>query len=759
MQPIASLARTLSIAAIAAVLIAAGVTAFAAGYLDRMQRAAAGPQAGPADTVRTLDALEGALGYAGFLAAHRRLRDDPGAAQEMAKNMDAARAALARLNGFPPEALRELQGIVVAYDAALQSAQAGYPTAQSLDALYASLRIEAARLRQGALTARMDALAGMTAWAQWAALSALGLLAIGFLIMAWLFSGRVSAPLNQLRASMTAMGRDPAAGPVWGTDRKDEIGALARAAEKLRKALVETPVLPNVGPGQTLKLKLDGPSGALFDRLVQDIAQAAAQLEAAGGAGREQLAAAAQRLNATSADLSGFVQGARAEVREAAGGIGSAAGAVQERLQATLDGVAAAAESLRAAAADARSNQAAVKQFTQSASGQTTEAVALLQGAGQTLGQALAAMETRMSDALTSVSALTDRLGASAAALNASAEDSARRLASAAKDMEGRSKEAELRLGLALDQAGQQARAQAQESAALKTALAQALDDIRQARSGLEAAHGSPGSTDLGPILNAVQDLQSLLVQRAGSPSDTAPDSPERTAMAAAKSFKPTGPARLPIAAADMLARLGSIAAEVRAAAGHDLTGLRGIADELADALSAPAPTTDWASYAAALEAEAGSLSAELAPIHASVAKTVEGLRAGAAGKPSGRAAMAQLVALLMADIAAADAFAPPPLPATPQSAADALDAAAQDLQRIGELLADLELRAESLAQSAALGVPEGKDGIVVADAARADQKTNEAIVAVMESIERLNNIAGALSRAGDFQAHRKAGE
>jgi hypothetical protein len=757
-QPIASLARTLTIAAIAAVLLAAGVVAFAAGYLDQMQRAAVAPQAGPAGAVKALNDLESALGYGGFLAAHQRVRDDPAAAQDMAKHLAAARSALARLNGIGADGLREIRGILGAYDAALQSAQAGYPTPNTLDAPYASLRMEAARLRQGALAARIDALAGITAWAQWAALSALGLLAIGFLVMAWLLSGRVSAPLNQLRASMTAMGRDPAAGAVWGTDRKDEIGAVARAAEKLRKALVETPVLPNVGPGQTLKIKLDGPSGALFERLVQDIAQAAAQIEAAGGAGREQLAAAAQRLSATAADLSGFAHGARAEVREAVSGIGGTAGAVQERLQASLDGVAAASESLRAAAQDARNNQAAVTQFTQSASGQTTEAVALLQGAGQTLGQALAAMETRMSEALSSVSALTERLGASAAALNISAEESARRLASAAKDMEGRSKEAELRLGLALDQAGQQARAQAQESAALKTALAQALDDIRQARSGLEAAHGAPG-TDIGPILSAVQDLQSLLVQRAASPGDTAPDSLERTGMAAAKPLKPTGPARLPIAAADMLARLGSIAAEVRAAAGHDLTGLRGISEDLADALSAPAPSTDWASFAAALEAEAGQLSADLAPIHASAARAVEALRAGGAGKPSGRAALAQHVALLLADIAAADAFAPPPLPSTPQSAADALDAAAQDLQRIGELLADLELRAETLAQSSALGVPEGPDGIVTADAARADQKANEAIVAVMESIERLNNIAGALSRAGDFQAQRKAGE
>ena len=218
--------------------------------------------------------------------------------------------------------------------------------------------------------------------------------------------------------------------------------------------------------------------------------------------------------------------------------------------------------------------------------------------------------------------------------------------------------------------------------------------------------------------------------------------------------------AKLPLAAADMLARLGSIAAEVRAAAGHDLSGLRAAADTLADALTVSGPDADWASYAAMLEAEAGQLDPSLGPVRESAAKTVEGLRSGATARPSGRAALAQQVALLLADIAAADAAVPPAALVTlPQSPADALEAAASDLTRVNDLLADLEQRAETLAASAALGVPEGKDGIISADAARADQKASEAIVAVMESIERLNNIAQALSRAGDFQAARKAGE
>jgi hypothetical protein len=175
--------------------------------------------------------------------------------------------------------------------------------------------------------------------------------------------------------------------------------------------------------------------------------------------------------------------------------------------------------------------------------------------------------------------------------------------------------------------------------------------------------------------------------------------------------------------------------------------------------LSAPGPHTDWASYAAALEAEAAALSEALTPVHASVRAVTEGLRGGLPAKPSGRSQLAQQVSLLLADIAAADTFAPPQALATPQSSADALEAAAMDIQRIGELIADLELRAETMAHGAAMAMAEGPDGVITADAARADQKASEAIVAVMEAIERLNNIAQALSRAGDFQAQRKAGE
>jgi hypothetical protein len=421
--------------------------------------------------------------------------------------------------------------------------------------------------------------------------------------------------------------------------------------------------------------------------------------------------------------------------------------------------LAASGEGLRMAAQDARANQSAVTAFTQNASGQTAEALGLLNSAGLNLKAALSSMEERMTRAFQSVSRLTEILSSSASALSTSAEESSRRLAAAAKDMEGRSKEAELRLGLALDQAGQQAKATAAESAALKVALAQALDDLRQTRSGLESMHGAPGA-DLTHVLSAVQELQTLLVQKAGVPGDTHPDSLEATAMTPLRIARPipSSAPKLPIAAADMLARLGSIAAEVRAAAGHDLSGLRAAAEALVPLLAGAEPA-DWAAHAATLDAERAQLSETLTGVHVAAAALAEGLQSDAPAAAEGRAALTAQLNVLLHQISEADKFEAPKTIAAPVPVADTLELAARDIQRLSDLIADMEHRAETLASSAAAGMATPADGVMATDPARADAAANEAIVAVMESIERLNNIAAALSRAGDFQAQRKAGE
>jgi hypothetical protein len=799
-QPISSLVTTLRIAAIFLVLAAAALASFGAGFITNAYVTAAAPAANPAQIATVMQTVEEQLGYAGFLGAQKRFRDSARAddATAMIGYTNEAQRALAKLDRFPAATFRELKAITERFSAAARLTGSGTSSGPDLEPAYQALRQETSRLRQAAVTARLDALSDMSRWAIAAIGSAVGLLVIGFVWVGWALSRSVLTPLRQLQSSLASAGRDMSAGPVWGVERKDEIGAIARGAERLRAAMAESANLPALAQSAPVKIRLDGPSGVIFEKLVSDLGAAATQLESAthavqsaGGAGREQLTSAAQRLSAVTAELSGFAHGARAEVRDAVEAMRGAASHTQtqgqtaqthvaqaaQRFQQTGEQMAAAAaemsgrvtmalaelaasgEGLRMAAQEARANQSAVTAFTQNASGQTAEALGLLNSAGLNLKAALSSMEERMTRAFQSVSRLTEILSSSASALSNSTEDSSRRLAAAAKDMEGRSKEAELRLGLALDQAGQQAKATAAESQALKVALAQALDDLRQTRSGLESMHGAPGA-DLTHVLSAVQELQSLLVQKAGGPGDTHPDSLENPAMASLRIARPitSSAPRLPIAAADMLARLGSIAAEVRAAAGHDLTGLRAAAEALGPLLAADGPS-DWAAHAAMLEAERAQLSETLTGVQSAAAELADGLASEEPKTLDGRARLQPRLNALLREIAEADKFEAPKSIAAPVPVADTLELAARDIQRLSDLIAEMEHRAESLASSAASGMATPTDGVIAADPARADAAANEAIVAVMESIERLNNIAAALSRAGDFQAQRKAGE
>ena len=71
-------------------------------------------------------------------------------------------------------------------------------------------------------------------WAQVAAITALSLLAAMLFALAWFLRERLIAPLDALRRSLISA-TGPEAQPVWGLECKDEIGAVARAADRLRQ--------------------------------------------------------------------------------------------------------------------------------------------------------------------------------------------------------------------------------------------------------------------------------------------------------------------------------------------------------------------------------------------------------------------------------------------------------------------------------------------------------------------------------------------
>jgi hypothetical protein len=61
------------------------------------------------------------------------------------------------------------------------------------------------------------------------------LLSIMLFALAWFLRERLMAPLEALRHSVTAAAGGAISDPLWGLERKDEIGAIARAADRLRR--------------------------------------------------------------------------------------------------------------------------------------------------------------------------------------------------------------------------------------------------------------------------------------------------------------------------------------------------------------------------------------------------------------------------------------------------------------------------------------------------------------------------------------------
>ena len=74
-------------------------------------------------------------------------------------------------------------------------------------------------------------------WAQAIAVGALTMLAVMLLMISWQLRRRFFAPLEALRRSLTSATAGGLGEPIWGLDRKDEIGILARAIERLRHSI------------------------------------------------------------------------------------------------------------------------------------------------------------------------------------------------------------------------------------------------------------------------------------------------------------------------------------------------------------------------------------------------------------------------------------------------------------------------------------------------------------------------------------------
>ncbi len=281
-------------AAIAATALIVGGSYYV-GFVGEVQRGLNDPQSASHLAAEKMARVEQALGYQGFLRAYRtfRLTGDMTARQQMSQRaMEAARTldSLRSVFAASPEAILALQDVNAIVEefsrlsrsapetantalrgSASMEAIDAMPQVPQLEATYLTLRTGLERLRAHTRAFQMGSVAWALSWSQMLIVCALAALVCGLIAVASLLQIGITQPLKSLTQSLRAAGEGRLTLPIWGTDRADEIGDMARASEKLRKSLTETDALQELARKGQLNIRIEGQASALLERTISEV--------------------------------------------------------------------------------------------------------------------------------------------------------------------------------------------------------------------------------------------------------------------------------------------------------------------------------------------------------------------------------------------------------------------------------------------------------------------------------------------------------
>lgn len=886
MRTLSSTSRALCVAAaiVAAALILGG--AYFVGYVGEVQRELKDPASLRRQAAAEIATVEKSLGYAGFLKAYRnyRLTGDPKARPQLTATVNEAKRAVNALRALyvadtaAGGALNEATAIVEAFahiarvapalgDAALRGS-AGMETLNTLpqgpqvETTYLSLRGALDRLRQADIEHQLGGAAWALNWSQALLIGAIVLVVSGLAIAAGLLQLGIIQPLKSLEHSLSAVGEGAVGQKIWGTDREDEFGALARAGEKVRRGLAETGALKTLADRGQLHLTLEGGASVLFEKLVADVSSATDALKTASEGivrqqdeNRREFAATVQRLTEARAGFDDAARalhkeadGAVADIRASTAKLADAADARAQRLDvvaarfddsgraiehifaAAKDKAAAAAADLAAAsgvlkrvAGDAQGIQGAFFAACDKISSDAANTTADVRSLAARLAEAVGNVDDRLKQKLAALDNLEQHLTLIMAKLHERAGDTVNALHKAVGTVDERSADAEARMTKTVAEFEEVLRLFRDDEAALHQSSSQTILEMREAQRTMADTAGS--QTQLAAAIARLDQIAAQLEKPAiAAPAPAAIDAAQIETLS--KALHDQGNAirgeirdlavrltedRL-LAGADMpflgaaaavdqngasprmtladvpgteiLSRLQNLAAEMNAAQSRldQSQSLKNALGAFATEVKALAANADRAArlktmgkeldrhadeieaHAEAVNPSSGALRGELHAITSEL-RTIAA-RAQANNVKEGPALREAAIDLGARAESLFSYFAHAPDAGVEddgeEAAPQSIDAAAADLQALAQLIGRLETRAEHLSQAAvAARFAEITDDLSPAEreagAQMAERRADAAIHTVFESIERLNNIAAALARAGDAERQRRA--
>ncbi|MDE1901778.1 MAG: hypothetical protein KGI37_09060, partial [Alphaproteobacteria bacterium] len=261
-----------------------GGTGYVKYRLDQAQTIIAAPDAALDSTGDALDRLRRDLGYGGFLglAQNYVLAHDASGFAEMKEDIKSADDIVTHLpDKTSAETRHDLTHIVSTFDAVMQKFDA--PSGEAVDVtdadlapLYAALPVLDARVQSATDAARLAAQGKVQFWGMvltlvsWCSLIIAAACAAGIYLA---LRDKHSAPMRALAQSIQNMARGDMRTAIWGIERQDMIGELARAVDIARYHFSHLPDLSLLSEQGPVRMKFEGGARSLFEAMMKSVSR------------------------------------------------------------------------------------------------------------------------------------------------------------------------------------------------------------------------------------------------------------------------------------------------------------------------------------------------------------------------------------------------------------------------------------------------------------------------------------------------------
>jgi len=253
-----------------------GATGYVRYRIDGYESALVAPDSAFAPQEELYEKAVVALGYSGFLGSAQKymtLRDEA-SLNDMRMNLKTAQEAATRLaDKAPAPVRRDVRAIIDIFSSLLTKAEGGISNADMLTAGTALTTLDA-RLHAALATQRMQAHSAMRGWSL-----ALTIMAwSGFLIAAvlggaayYVFTTRQKEPLRVLTHGIENLLDGDEDTPIWGVERTDALGDLARALERARITFTRMPDIALESDEGPIRATFRGGTRNLFQALMANV--------------------------------------------------------------------------------------------------------------------------------------------------------------------------------------------------------------------------------------------------------------------------------------------------------------------------------------------------------------------------------------------------------------------------------------------------------------------------------------------------------